>query len=141
MFTFTSSPTQLHIFDTSPNPRGLCSLSPSCDNSVLAMPGTKVMSAVITDLNTDLGLVQVGQLQLVDLQCADSPPLEIPAHDSALSIIQLNVQVSVRPLVMIISYYYYDPLQGTRVATASTKGTLIRVFDTTSGSILTELRR
>jgi len=62
VFTFTSSPTQLHIFDTSLNPRGLCSLSPSCDNSVLAMPGTKV-----------------GQLQLVDLQCADSPPLEISA--------------------------------------------------------------
>jgi len=105
VFTFTSSPTQLHIWDTSLNPRGLCSLSPSCDNSVLAMPGTRV-----------------GQLQLVDLQSADSPPLEIPAHDSALSIIQLNVQ-------------------GTKVATASTKGTLIRVFDTASGSILTELRR
>ena len=38
VFTFTSAPTQLHIFDTSPNPSGLCSLSPSCDNSVLAMP-------------------------------------------------------------------------------------------------------
>ena len=138
MFTFTSSPTQLHIFDTSPNPRGLCSLSPSCDNSVLAMPGTKVMSTVNTDLNTDLGLVQVGQLQLVDLQCADSPALEIPAHDSALSIIQLNVQVSVTRLLiralMLLS-------QGTKVATASTKGTLIRVFDTASGAILTELRR
>ena len=46
VFTFTSSPTQLHIFDTSPNPRGLCSLSPSCDNSVLAMPGTKVKSVL-----------------------------------------------------------------------------------------------
>ena len=77
MFTFTSSPTQLHIFDTSLNPGGLCSLSPSCDNSVLAMPGTRG-----------------GHLQLVDLQCADSPPLEISAHDSALSVIQLNVQVS-----------------------------------------------
>ena len=140
MFTFTSSPTQLHIFDTSPNPRGLCSLSPSCDNSVLAMPGTKVMSTVNTDLNTDLGLVQVGQLQLVDLQCADSPALEIPAHDSALSIIQLNVQVSVSVTRLLIRALMLLS-QGTKVATASTKGTLIRVFDTASGAILTELRR
>jgi len=105
VFTFTSNPTQLHIFDTASNPRGLCSLSPSCDNSLLAMPGNKV-----------------GHLQLMDLQSADSPGLEIAAHDSSLSIIQLNVQ-------------------GSKVATASCKGTLIRVFDTSTGNILTELRR
>ena len=105
VFTFTTSPTQLHIFDTCQNPLGLCSLSPSCDNSVLAMPGTRP-----------------GHLHLVDLQTADSPPLDIAAHDSSLSIIQINVQ-------------------GSKVATASTKGTLIRVFDTSSGNILTELRR
>jgi len=105
VFTFTSSPTQLHIFDTAANPLGLCSLSPSCDNSLLAMPATRP-----------------GRLHLVDLISADSPPLDIAAHDSALSVIQINVQ-------------------GTRVATASTKGTLVRVFDTGSGAILTELRR
>ena len=105
VFTFTTSPTQLHIFDTCQNPLGLCSLSPSCDNSVLAMPGTRP-----------------GTLHLVDLQSADSPPLDIAAHDSSLSIIQINVQ-------------------GSKVATASTKGTLIKVFETSSGNILTELRR
>eukprot|EP00090_Calanus_glacialis_P031041 TRINITY_DN5078_c0_g1_i4.p1 TRINITY_DN5078_c0_g1~~TRINITY_DN5078_c0_g1_i4.p1 ORF type:complete len:360 (-),score=84.26 TRINITY_DN5078_c0_g1_i4:222-1271(-) len=105
VFTFTSSPTQLHIFDTSPNPYGLCSLSPSSTNSLLALPGPRT-----------------GHIQLVDLATTDAPPLDIAAHDSAVASITLNIQ-------------------GTQLATASTKGTLIRVFETVSGNILTELRR
>lgn len=51
-----------------------------------------------------------------------SAPVWIPAHCSELGCLALNQQ-------------------GTRIATASTKGTLIRVWDSISKNILVELRR
>lgn len=57
------------------NPSGLCSLSPSSSNSVLAFPGLKA-----------------GQVQLVDLAATERSPLNITAHDSPLVSIALNVE-------------------------------------------------
>ena len=78
VFTFTSSPTQLHIFDTSLNPRGLCSLSPSCDNSVLAMPGTKV---IVTDIIT---LIKTLIVVITLLMCSDS------CYDDVMSVTSVS---------------------------------------------------
>lgn len=65
---------------------------------------------------------RTGSCLIVDLANTEKAPLEVNAHDSKIQCLALN-------------------LQGTRLATSSERGTLVRIFDTTTGFKLTELRR
>lgn len=58
----------------------------------------------------------------MDLAKIDKAPIEIIAHESAVTCLALNIQ-------------------GTRLATAGERGTLIRIFDTADGAKVAELRR
>lgn len=106
VFSFTDNPRQLHVFDSSRNPRGICCLCPSSDNSLLAFPSPSSPSAVMC----------------INLGEPDAPSRNIIAHMRPLSAISLNST-------------------GTQIATASEKGTIIRVFDTMTCTVLRELRR
>ena len=107
VYTFTASPQQLHVFDTwHDNWRGLCSLSPSSANSLLAFPAPENDIPNIdkpsgaTDNNTAANTTNdmksqsnksssgnnanntTGNVKLIDLANTDKQPIIIPAHTS-----------------------------------------------------------
>jgi len=113
VFSFPNNVKKLLTIDTRENPRGLIEVSmyQSSERQVMVLPGYKTGTIQISDLTT-----------ITSERAASSAPVNIKAHKSDIACITLNNQ-------------------GTRVATASTTGTLIRVFDTLRTTQLVELRR
>ncbi|XP_076362152.1 WD repeat domain phosphoinositide-interacting protein 4-like isoform X2 [Tachypleus tridentatus] len=111
VFSFPNNPKKLFTFETRENPKGLCEVSPLASSE--------------RQLLVFPGH-KCGSIQLVDLSTTErgmsSAPFTISAHQAEIACIAVNQQ-------------------GTMVATASKKGTLIRVFDTTKRTQLVELRR
>lgn len=112
----------LHTIETSPNPKALCDLS-SNDDSILIYPapGPNVASPFNTDSGSKDPGSEVGTVVLFDgLNIA---PLNIvKAHKAELVTLSLNSN-------------------GTLFATASVKGTIIRVFSTLTGEKVAQFRR
>lgn len=116
-----------HI-ETCANPRGLCALSGSQDRTVLACPASvhkgKAL-VVFYDQQKLQNAQQAGQEKDSEFtrleHCREKTTL-INAHESRVAMLSLN-------------------FDGSLLATASDKGTLIRIFDTETGSLLQELRR
>jgi len=93
------------IRDTPSNPKGLCCLSSSNENSYFAYPGSSV----------------TGEVQIFDVTTLRGVSV-ISAHESSLAAMALDSA-------------------GNKLATASGKGTVIRVFSVPEGQKLFEFRR
>jgi len=111
VFSFPNKPRKLFSMDTRDNPLGLCEVSP------LRFGEREVM--VFPGFKT-------GSIQLVDLysteQKVSSAPVVVNAHKNSVVCLAINQG-------------------GSLVATASSKGTLVRIWDTVRRVQLVELRR
>ncbi|CAG2107421.1 unnamed protein product [Medioppia subpectinata] len=110
-FSFPQKCQKLFSIETRDNPLGLCEVTPYTSSE--------------RQLLVFPGH-RKGSVHLLDLTHTEpglsSPPINISAHQSDIACLAINKL-------------------GTMVATASTKGTLIRVFDTSKRTQLVELRR
>lgn len=111
----------LHTIETVPNKLATVALS-SDDNSILCFPSSRLSISANHDDSTDSAKsVPTGSLVVFDA-AGISPLNVIPAHKMSLLLIALSKD-------------------GKLVATLSLKGTILRVFDTSSGKKLFEFRR
>ncbi|KAJ5881309.1 Autophagy-related protein 18 [Penicillium subrubescens] len=116
----------LSTIDTSPNPHAICALAPSSDNCYMAYPlPQKAPATVKQPAHAPPGTSHVSPTT-GDVLIFDAVKLEainvIEAHRSPLACITLNSD-------------------GTLLATASDKGTIIRVFSVPDGHKLYQFRR
>lgn len=111
IFSFPTDPKKIRTIDTGSNPRGLFEVS--------TFPSSERQVMVYPGHKE-------GTIQVMDLSFTipghSVSPVNISAHQNELACIALNSN-------------------GTLVATASTQGTLIRVYDTVKKNLIVELRR
>jgi autophagy-related protein 18 len=116
----------LHTIETSPNPMGLCALSPTTDTNYLVYPSppkTNFPNPVANQTN-DTNKEQSnrnGDVIVFNAQTLQ-PLVVIEAHKTSLAAVAIS----------------YD---GTLLATASDKGTIVRVFSVETGVKLYQFRR
>ncbi|KAJ5828892.1 uncharacterized protein N7525_007145 [Penicillium rubens] len=115
----------LSTIDTSPNPNAICALAPSSENCYMAYPlPQKAPAAASTPAHAPPGTTHVSPTT-GDVLIFDAVKLEainvIEAHRSPLALIALNSD-------------------GTLLATASDKGTIIRIFSVPDGHKLYQFR-
>ncbi|OOF97447.1 hypothetical protein ASPCADRAFT_206277 [Aspergillus carbonarius ITEM 5010] len=117
----------LYTIETSPNPNAICALSPSSDNCYLAypLPQKAPPSSFTPPAHAPPGATHVsptsGEVLIFDTLKLEAINV-IEAHRSPLACITLNND-------------------GTLIATASDKGTIIRVFSVPDGHKLYQFRR
>ncbi|KZT20812.1 WD40 repeat-like protein [Neolentinus lepideus HHB14362 ss-1] len=114
-------------WDTCDNPRGLVALATAANSTLLAIPGR-----------------QTGHVQLIHL-----PPCQPPGtaeHHSSSTQTRPPPQPTRHPVSIIAAHTgslstLSVPASGKLLATASSKGTLVRVWDSYTGKLVREFRR
>ncbi|CAG8523186.1 8215_t:CDS:10 [Ambispora leptoticha] len=166
VFQFSPRPQKLHTFETIDNEKGLVALSSSKNGAILAFPGRQKGHIQIVDLpmNIDLQpdpLLVSPSSSYTNRRNSFPLPTDYNEHPSRSdrkqrksSASKVNpdpdsarspnmVPVSVRIIAAHTGKLSCIAVNedGSKCASASEKGTLIRVFDTTTGKLLNELRR
>ncbi|KAH8822702.1 WD40 repeat-like protein [Flagelloscypha sp. PMI_526] len=118
----------LHIIETTPNPDAICALSPSSENSYLAYPSpvpspTTPASggAATTPTTNSTGTTQSGDVLIFNTRNMSVSNV-VQAHKSPIASLSINSS-------------------GTMLATASNKGTVIRVWSIPGAEKLYQFRR
>ncbi|KAG8716998.1 autophagy protein, partial [Ceratobasidium sp. 394] len=115
----------MHVIETSPNPNAICALSPSSDPSYLAYPSPTPSPTAPTSApassSTTTAPTASGDVLIFDTRLLAVTNI-VRAHKAPLAHISLNST-------------------GTLLATASEKGTVIRVFSVPAAERLYEFRR
>ena len=111
----------LHTIETSPNPMAICALSPSSDNCFLAYPSPVPSPTSPFAAGSTSGSAQAGDVLIFDLLSLSVTNV-IQAHKTPISALALNST-------------------GTLLATASDKGTVIRVFSVPAAQKVHQFRR
>ncbi|CAO3620818.1 unnamed protein product [Cunninghamella echinulata] len=111
----------LHTIDTNHNPQAICALSPSSDNCYIAYPSRSSSSASFTGGQTTQSYFPTGDVEIFDALSLQLINI-VQAHKSPVSCITMNAD-------------------GNLLATASEKGTVIRVFSIPDGNKVYQFRR
>ncbi|OBZ76911.1 WD repeat domain phosphoinositide-interacting protein 3 [Grifola frondosa] len=127
VFEVGDTVTRYGEWDTSDNPRGLLALSSAAHSTLLAIPGR-----------------QMGHVQLVHLPPCPPPQ---PSGPPSSSLPLRSPPAPTKHPVSIIAAHHTAlttlsvPPSGRLLATTSNRGTLIRIWDTTTGKLEREFRR
>ncbi|CEP07435.1 hypothetical protein [Parasitella parasitica] len=112
----------LHTIETNPNPQAICALSPSSENCYIAYPARSSVSSPFSPNSGSSNLPFVsGDVELFEALEGQTTNI-VQAHKSAVSCISMNSE-------------------GTLLATASEKGTVIRIFSTLDATKVYQFRR
>ncbi|KAG0237561.1 WD repeat domain phosphoinositide-interacting protein 3 [Actinomortierella wolfii] len=166
VYSFTMMPTKLHVFETVDNDRGLVALSSADDQAILVFPGRQSGHIQIVDLNSVMPTTAVVgggssnvpsdassfHRQSTSLSSSSSGNLgggqsntDIPNtaanYPMVASTTKPTANVSIIPAHTSPLYCLVTNADGSKCASASDKGTLIRVFDTATSKLLNEFRR